>query len=255
MNEERRPLIGVTGDVEPVAGSVSGAYRVRVGGAYLEAVMAAGGAPVVLHPEPEAAATYVERLDGVLLTGGNDIDTAVWGVQMHPKAVAMHERRQRFEVALLKALDAVRGGSTPTLGVCLGMQMMGVHRAGVGALVQHLPDAFAGAERHASTPGVGDGAHAIKATASWGESRLAGVAHGGSVASSHHQGIRRDVAEGSGRLRTIAVSDDGILEAFDDPSRPFYVGVQWHPERTADAALGQGVIGRLVEAARARMAR
>ncbi|MFT3685389.1 MAG: gamma-glutamyl-gamma-aminobutyrate hydrolase family protein [Phycisphaerales bacterium] len=247
-----RPLIGITADVEPVSGSATGAYRVRVGGAYLDAVVAAGGVPVVLHPDPALAAEYVASVDGLLLTGGNDVDTTKWGVKMHPKAVPMHERRQAFEVALLAAIDGVRGGETPTLGVCLGMQMMGVHRAGIGALEQHLPDAFAGAERHSSAPGVGDGKHTIRATRAWGESPLAAVEHGGAVASSHHQGIRRDAAE-SGRLRTLAVSEDGILEAFDDPSKPFYVGVQWHPERTADAALGQGVVARLVEAARGRI--
>ncbi|MBY0308786.1 MAG: gamma-glutamyl-gamma-aminobutyrate hydrolase family protein, partial [Phycisphaerales bacterium] len=220
MSSADRPLIGITPDVEPLEG---GRWRARVGGAYLEAVTAAGGLPVVLHPDAALAPEYVERMDGLLLSGGNDIDTSRWGVALHTRAVTMHAQRQVFEVALLRAIDRVGQGDTPTLGVCLGMQMMGVHRSGIGSLVQHLPDEVPGAGRHASVPGLGDAAHGIMATAEWERSRLAGVAHGGTVASSHHQGIRREPAERTGGLRTLAVSEDGVLEAFDDPARAFYV--------------------------------
>lgn len=251
MDGPFRPLIGVTGDVELVGGggSSTGAYRVRVGAAYLDAVVRAGGVPVVMHPDPSLAVSYVERLDGVLLTGGNDIDTTVWGdrsIAMHPKAVPMHAQRQRFETELLKAIDSVRGGMTPTLGVCLGMQLMGVHKAGIGALQQHLPDVVTTANQHS---GSGDQLHPIAATADWARSELAGINHSGAVASSHHQGIETEEIK-SKKLRVLATSFDGVLEAFDDPARPFYVGVQWHPERTADAELGQGVIDKLVEVAR-----
>lgn len=246
-NAKRRPLIGVTGDIEPVAGSSTGGYRVRVNAAYLDAIVRAGGLPVVMHADPELAAGYIEQLDGVLMTGGNDVDTTVWGVAMHPKAVAMHAQRQRFETELLKAIDTVRGGQVPTLGVCLGMQMMGVHRVGIGALEQHLPDVVPTANQHS---GSGDQLHPIAATADWARSELAGILHSGAVASSHHQGIKKEEVQRNKKLRVLATSFDGVLEAFDDPTRPFYVGVQWHPERTEDPALGQGVIDKLVEIAR-----
>lgn len=241
-----KPLIGVTGDVEPIAGSTTGAYRVRVGAAYLDAVVRAGGVPVVLHADPALAAEYVRRLDGVILTGGHDIDTTAWGVALHAKAVTMDRRRQDFEVALLKAIDQAQ--ALPTLGVCLGMQQMGVHNAGIGALIQHLPDVVATAAQH--TAQAGDGLHTVKPTAEWGQSQLAGLSLAGGVASNHHQAIDQRAVAGSSRLRILARSEDGVLEAFDDPKRPFYVGVQWHPERTADAELGQGVITRFVQAAR-----
>lgn len=251
MNEPmRRPLIGVTGDVEAVAGSATGAYRVRTGGAYLDAVKRAGGVPVVMHPDADLAAAYAERFDGFLLTGGNDPDTTAWGVPMHPKAVAMNAQRQRFEVALLKAIDSVDAGNTPTLGVCMGMQMMGVHRAGIKALVQHLGDVVHTASKHGEG---GDASHPIKATADWARSELATITPDGRVTSHHHQAIDSAALTRESRLRVLAEGEDGVLEAFDDPGRPFYVGVQWHPERTADAGLGQGVIDRLVEAARKRM--
>jgi putative glutamine amidotransferase len=254
---KHRPLIGVTGDIEAAEGSATGSYRVRVGGAYLDAITRAGGTPVVMHPDPELAASYVERFDGFLLTGGNDPDTTQWeggGVPMHPMAKAMHPQRQRFEVAMLKAIDAHEARRTPpTLGVCLGMQLMGVHNAGIGALVQHLPDVVPTANQHG---GEGrDGLHPIAATADWARSELAGIAPGGAVASHHHQAIDKDALIKSRRLRVLASSFDGVVEAFDDPSRPFYIGVQWHPERTPDEGLGQGVIDRLVEAARKGMKR
>ncbi|HYD01016.1 MAG TPA: gamma-glutamyl-gamma-aminobutyrate hydrolase family protein [Phycisphaerales bacterium] len=254
----RRPLIGVTGDIEPVPGSKAGAYRVRVAGAYLDALARAGGVPVVMYAEPDLAVSYARSLDGFLLTGGNDPDTTQWeggGVPMHPMATPMHPQRQRFELAMLKALDDARDARStpPTLGVCLGMQLMGVHRAGIGALVQHLPDVIPTANQHG---GEGlDSLHPIAATADWARSELAGIAPSGAVASHHHQAVTKDVIVTKGRLRVLATSFDGVVEAFDDPSRPFYVGVQWHPERTPDEGLGQGVIDKLVEAARRAMER
>jgi putative glutamine amidotransferase len=149
----------------------------------------------------------------------------------------MHPARQRFELALLGALDRAR--EKPVLGVCLGMQLMGVHRAGPGALVQHLGDALATAPAHQH-----DLHHAIVPTAHWGASRLASLDHGAHVASNHHQAL-----SSAGPLRVLAHSPDGVIEAVDDPLRPFYVGVQWHPERTRDERLGQRVIAELVRAA------
>ena len=245
-----RPVIGVTGDIEPVAGGAPGAYRVRVGGGYLDAIVRAGGTPAVMHPDPALAVSYVERFDGFLLTGGNDPDTTVWdggGVPMHPRATPMHPQRQRFEVAMLKAIDAVREGKTPTLGVCLGMQLMGVHNAGIGALVQHLPDVVPTANQHGGEGS--DSLHPIAVTPDWARSELAAIAPSGAVASHHHQAVDKDALAKS-RLRILASSFDGVVEAIDDPSRPFYVGVQWHPERTPDPGLGQGVIDRLVAMAR-----
>src|SRR5690349_15553922 len=96
----RQPLIGVTGDVEPLESGGASRYRVRVGAAYLEAITRAGGLPVVMHPDPALAPGYVASLNGLLLTGGNDVDTTPWGVPMHPQARPMHTQRQRFELEL-----------------------------------------------------------------------------------------------------------------------------------------------------------
>jgi putative glutamine amidotransferase len=137
----------------------------------------------------------------------------------------MDSARQEAEFALLRALDAVP--AMPVLGICLGMQLMGVHRG--AELIQHLGDSLPDADRHRN-----DSKHPVK-------SELGN----GLVASFHHQAL------GSGAdFRVIGRSDDGVIEAITDPARPFYVGVQWHPERTADPVMGLGVIRRLVDAAR-----
>jgi len=118
------------------------------------------------------------------------------------------------------------------------MQIMSLHNG--GELDQHLPDNHATAEQHAK-----DNHHGVKFVT---ESSALGVKPGemlGGVASWHHQGVRN-----AGRLKVIAVAEDGIAEAVEDPSKRFYVGVQWHPERTKDAAGGVEIFKRLVEAAR-----
>lgn len=218
-----RPLIGLTPAVE----LRDGRTIVRVNAAYLEMAVHAGATPVLLAPDPALIGHYIERLDGFVFTGGPDIDTRSFGVPLHEKAEVMDERRQRFDFALLAALDRAR--TTPVLGICLGMQEMGVH-AGC-PLIQHLGDRMADAARHGN-----DNAHPVRSV--FGE---------GLVASWHHQAL----GDG-GPFEVVAMSDDDLIEGIRDPSRPFYVGVQWHPERTVDAALGVGVMRALVDAARRR---
>lgn len=192
---------------------------------YVAMVAAAGGAPIILPHEPELAALAIRICDGVILSGGPDVDVRDFGEALHPKAELMPRLRQSGEFALLRALDESPG--TPFLGICLGMQLMGV-RAGC-SLIQHLDDSLPHAERHR-----GDRQHFV-------ESELGS----GLVASSHHQALAD-----AGPFEVIGRSDDGVIEAIRDPSRPFAIGVQWHPERTSDPTLGLGVIRKLVEAAR-----
>jgi putative glutamine amidotransferase len=234
-----RPLIGLTCDVEVAPGKP---YRLVLSSNYTSAVLKAGGLPVLMAPEIEAIPGYLNTLDGIIMTGGGDIDVREAGLNLHPQADLMALQRQQFETALLRALDAHE--QMPVLGICLGMQMMGVHHAGMQALVQHLGDELATAEEHRK-----DFAHTICPTPAWSRSVLGPVAQVESlrVASNHHQALRA-----SGSLRVLATSHDGVIEAYDDPRRPFYAGVQWHPERTSDEPLGQRVITLLVEAARAR---
>jgi putative glutamine amidotransferase len=212
-----RPLIGVTCDLDRRG------YRVSPGCA--ARVEEAGGTPVILPCLPRSAADYARRCDGVVLSGGDDPIMEHWGVATHPRAKQVHPQRQAFELALLAALD--ERDDKPVLGICLGMQFMGLHRG--GGLIQYLADALPTAGVHWPTT-----SHAI--TGELGEGRV----------HSHHRQALCD----PGALRVVARAPDGLIEAVSDERRRFYVGVQWHPERTGSRPLGEGLFRSLVEAAR-----
>jgi putative glutamine amidotransferase len=199
------PLIGISADAD--------AERFWLRRTYIEAVIQAGGVPVILPCRAELAGAFVQRCDGILLSGGDDPNMEHWGHVTHPKARPMNPDRQAFEIALLRALDVAP--DTPALGVCLGMQLMGLHAG--GTLDQH------------------GRLHRIECELGTGD-----------VASFHRQALTD-----AGALRVIARSADGVIEAIRSADRPFYLGVQWHPERTKDPALGVGLIGALVKAAAA----
>ena len=137
------PLIGVTCDVSPADD------RARVKRAYIDALVRAGAAPVLLAPcagsDPQRTRAHARALaaacDAVVLTGGDDPRTERYGEPTHPRANPVHPDRQAFEEALLATLDEPALAHKPVLGVCLGMQMMALHRG--GSLVQHMPDEVA----------------------------------------------------------------------------------------------------------------
>jgi putative glutamine amidotransferase len=217
------PLIGITPDVIEHRGRPA----CRVMTAYAERVARAGGLPVVLSPDPALVSRYTELLDGLVLSGGDDPRTEEFGVPTHPSATPVFAQRQAFEVALLRAW----GRAKPALGVCLGMQFMGLVAG--GRLDQHLPE---------TTPTAGEhweGTHTIRALAGWRYGT-------GAVHSMHRQAIASP-----GSLAVIAEAPDGVVEAIGDPDAPFYLGVQWHPERTEHPSLGQRLFDELVRTARA----
>lgn len=211
--------------------------------AYAQAVERAGGVPVVLPPIVELIPSQLELCRGFVLTGGDDPRTEMFGEQTHSMAKPMHACRQEYEVGLLRALDSRQ--QAPVLGVCLGMQLMALCAG--GRLDQHMPDNVPTAAQHAanSTHGleIEPGGHVL--------ARCMAAGGGASCrVTSHH---RQAVSE-AGRLRVVARAPDGVIEAIDDPARAFYLGVQWHPERTAHLGAGQALFEALVAAAAARAA-
>lgn len=216
------PVIGITANL---VRDPEGRLRHEVKQSYLDAVIRTGGVPILLPAIAETREALLERCDGIVITGGDDIDVRPFGIALHTEAQVMDPARQAAEFALLRALDA--RPEVPVLGICLGMQLMGVH-AGC-PLIQHLHDLKPDADRHRF-----DHVHAVESTIG-----------SGPVASWHHQALAEP-----GSFDAIGWSDDGVLEAIRSPKRPFYVGVQWHPERTADATMGDGIVARLVHAAR-----
>lgn len=227
----RPPVIGITCDT--ATPHTPARWRYESPCEYSRAVTAAGGVPLLLPYESRHIAAYLRLCDGFLLSGGDDPDTTRFGEPVHPRANLMHPGRQAFESALLAALDATHH---PVLGVCLGMQMMALHAG--GRLHQHLPDAPGFDEHRAAAHD--NKPHTVTA--------LDGSQHylrrGGTVHSKHHQAVAD-----TGAMRPIAAFD-GVVEAIDRPDAPrrFYLGVQWHPECTADEELGLGLIRRFVEA-------
>lgn len=213
------PIIGITCDFD--------GKNHQVASAYVAAVTKAGGVPVLLPCVPAIAAQVIECCDGVLFTGGADPIMEQWGEPTHAEASTVHPDRQAFELAMFDLL-AVRP-EMPVLAVCLGMQFMGLHAG--GSLDQHLP------ESHPEDAAMHQGGRQHHVTGELGS---------GEVDSRHHQALRD-----AGSLDVVARSADGIIEAVQDKSRPLYLGVQWHPERTDHAPLGFDLIKQLVDSARA----
>jgi putative glutamine amidotransferase len=227
-----RPLIGITAYAEP---SVRwGAWELPAALVpldYVRAVERAGGRPLLVPPSDDGVAETLEALDGLLLSGGADLDPALYGQPPQAETTGIRGDRDRAELALLRAaLDR----ELPVLAVCRGSQVLNVARG--GDLVQHLPDVV-GDDRHRRTPGVFADHDVTVDPASRVGSLLGDRAP---VKSHHHQGIGA-VGEG---LTAVAWAEDGTPEAIEDPDR-FAVGVLWHPEAGEDAAL----FGALVSAA------
>lgn len=223
-----RPLIAVTAGVAE--------YRLRVPQVYLAAVQRAGGLAVAVGPDGEGGPDprdIAARFDGFIFTGGDDPAMEAFGEPTHPRACIEDPGRQSFEVGLLVAL-AAEAPAKPVLGVCLGMQWMALVAG--GGLNQHLPDDTPTAADHADNR-----PHAVT------PERGVALLSAGSVSSRHHQAVRDP-----GSMRVVARAHDGVIEAIDEPRRPFYLGVQWHPERTPDPALGQAIFDRFIAAARIR---
>ncbi|HQR25649.1 MAG TPA: gamma-glutamyl-gamma-aminobutyrate hydrolase family protein [Nocardioides sp.] len=234
------PLIGLTTYREDAEWGVWSQRADILHSEYADTVVAAGGAPVLLPPasdDPGVAAAVVGRLDGLVVSGGADVEPARYGQQPHPRTAAWRPDRDAWELALL---DAAEQASLPVLGVCRGMQLMAV-RAG-GSLDQHTPD-LVGDERH--SPGGPQFGQVSVATVAGSRMRLL-VGAGVSVDCHHHQSVR----EHPGFVAS-AHAADGTLEAMELPGDRFCVAVQWHPEVGTELALVRG----LVEAARDRSGR
>jgi putative glutamine amidotransferase len=237
-----KPVIGIGSDLHLTPGHRD---RVFAFGTYVESLRRAGAVPVIVPPQPENAADVVAGLDGLLLAGGDDCDPSVYGEERHPSCTTtMDVRRQENDLALAKA---ARELGVPTLGICLGMQVMNI--AAGGTLIQDIVSQHETEIEHASEP-EDRARHAVMID---GGTRLAGIVGGQrelNVNSSHHQAIRK-VGEG---LRAAAHAPDGIVEGIEDARHPFYVGVQWHPEDMRGEESATSLFGAFIEAARRRAA-
>ena len=226
-----RPNIGVTAATERVSYGVWEEVPAFISPAsYVRAVQRAGGRPILLPPDPEDAEDpngVLDLVDALILTGGaGDVNPDLYGEERHPETGPVQEERDAYELALARA--AVERG-VPTLGICRGMEVLNVVYG--GRLEQHLPDVL-GHEEHRHTPGT-YADHEVHLE----PGSLAAHAAGSErtpVKSHHHQGIK-DVGDG---LRVTGwAAEDGAIEALEDPSHSFVLGVLWHPEEDEKSQL------------------
>ena len=230
MQKNVTPVIGLTTYREPsnFAGWNLEATLLPV--SYIDSVYVAGGAPVLLPSLAGLQDCYLDRIDALLLTGGSDIDPAIYAQEPHAKAGQPRRIRDDFELELLRgALER----KIPILAICRGLQILNVLRG--GTLHQHLPDVV-GNQEHDSVPG-GFGRHKVVIEA---PSRIAEIIGETTVEvpAHHHQAI--DVL--GQNLAIAASSDDGTIEAIEDPQYPFLIAVQWHPEVGSDKSLFEALV-------------
>ena len=230
----RRPVIGITTYLTLARFGVWEDDAALIPAAYVRAVEAAGGRALLVPPSMEGIDETLDALDGLLFSGGSDLDPEIYGQEAHAETDGVVPVRDRAEIVLLQA---ALERDMPVLAVCRGSQVLNVARG--GDLVQHLPD-MVGDEKHKHTPGV-FADHDVDLVSGTRVQQILG--DHAPVKSHHHQGYGQ---LGAG-LREAARADDGTIEALEDPSRRFALGVLWHPEAGEDFALFEA----LVEEARA----
>lgn len=230
-----RPVIGINCELEEIRQRM----RATLSDEYVRAVSGAGGLPVLL-PHLGTREEWREALslvDGLLLSGGDDLDPALYGQERHPAADLLPDRKQASDLALM---DVLFERGTPALGICYGAQLLSVWRG--GSLVQDIPSIVGTRVAHAK-----GARHEVEVEPA---SRLARILGGARlpVLSWHHQSVDRPGA----RVRVVARSEDGVVEAVEDEEHPWLLAVQWHPERMPDAPEQRRLFEALVEAARER---
>jgi putative glutamine amidotransferase len=230
----RRPVIGITTYLTLARFGVWEDDAALIPAAYVRAVEAAGGRALLVPPSMEGIDETLDALDGLLFSGGSDLDPEIYGQEAHAETDGVVPERERGEIALLQA---ALERDMPVLAVCRGSQVLNVARG--GDLVQHLPEVV-GDEKHKHTPGV-FADHDVDLVSGTRVQQILG--DHAPVKSHHHHGYGQ-LGEG---LREAARADDGTIEALEDPSLRFAVGVLWHPEAGEDFALFEA----LVEEARA----
>ncbi len=231
-----KPVIGIGADIEKTSERRDRAFAYST---YIDSLRRAGAIPVLIPPQPENVADIVEELDGIILAGGADCDPAIYGQERHPSVEPMDPRRQDNELSLARM---ARERGIPTLGICLGVQMMNI--AAGGSLIQDIDSEMHTDIRHASEPDDRARHDVIIERGTRLDSILGGRQI--NVNSSHHQAIK-DIGRG---FRVTAHAPDGIVEGLEDPQHPFYVGVQWHPEDMPGERSASVLFGAFVEAAR-----
>lgn len=212
-----RPVIAVT------ASRNAECNRLVILELYMKMLMRHGAIPVLLPMTTDESLTeeIVDRFDGIVISGGGDIDSANWGEPLHEKAYGIDAERDAFELALARLIHRKK---KPALCICRGEQVMNVALG--GTLYQDIPSQAESAVNHRCGEIQFEVVHNVTVKPG---TKLAAIVGEGTlgVNSLHHQAVR----EAAPCLTVSAVAEDGIIEAIECPDHPFFIGLQWHPER------------------------
>lgn len=233
-SSEARPVVGITTYVTPAKWGSWELEAALVPVQYVQAVERAGGRPLLVPPSEEGIEETLDALDGLVFSGGSDLEPETYGQEAHTETSGIVRERDEAELALL---SAALERDMPVLAICRGSQVLNVVLG--GDLVQHLPEVV-GDEKHMHTPGM-FAEHDIDVEPGTRIGDLLGDS--APVKSHHHQGLGR---LGTG-LVTAAHSEDGTIEAVEDPSRRFVLGVLWHPEAGEDLRLFEELVSEAFE--------
>lgn len=237
----RAPVIGVTldqevGNIEKYSAFPWYALRQNYG----DSIAEAGGLPLMLPHHAEAAEAYLDRIDGLMVTGGHfDVDPALFGAAATHESVTTKPRRTQFEWAIMQGALARH---MPILGICGGEQLLNVVLG--GTLIQHIPESFPNALVHEQPPPKDEPTHLVSVVEGSLLHRITG-AREFKVNSTHHQAV---ATPGKGVL-VNAQAPDGVIEGIELPGHPFCLGVEWHPEY-GKSPENAAIMKAFVEAAR-----
>jgi putative glutamine amidotransferase len=235
----KRPAIGITIGYDDRR---AGLHVLRED--YVKSAELAGGLPLVLAPgSPADALDILEKVDGLLLSGGSDIDPALYGEPPHPKLGAVVRARDEFELALTREAIA---RDVPILAICRGHQVLNVALG--GTLLQDIPSVVVAGVDHDARSERWERSHEVRVLQ---DTRLREILGGETVAvnSFHHQAVDR---LGQGLVVSAQSSGDQVIEGIEMPDRRFVLGVQWHPESFWNRPDGFGSLFRALVLAATR---
>ena len=236
-----KPVVGITTYLTEAAWAAWRLEAALVPASYVRSVSAAGGVPMLVPPTASAsdAEAIVSVVDGLVFSGGSDLDPELYDAELHPETAGIVRERDEAELVLMRA---ALERDIPMLAICRGSQVLNVALG--GDLEQHVPDRV-GHSLHREVPGTFSD-HDVSISSGTRLASILGEQH--EVKSSHHQGFGR---LGAG-LRESARAWDGTLEGVEDPSRRFALGVLWHPEEGDDLALFEALVAEAAEYRAAR---
>ena len=230
-----RPVIGITTYLTTARWSYWELPAALIPESYVRSVAQAGGVPLLVPPSSgDGFEEILDALDGLVFSGGSDLDPELYGEDAHPETTGVIRERDDFELALMKAaLDR----DLPVLAICRGSQVLNVALG--GGIEQHVPDRV-GNDAHKEIPGV-FAEHDVEVTAG---TRLASIVGARTHVKSHHHQSFTGVGD---QLQVTAHAEDGTPEGLEDPTRRFTLGVLWHPEEGEDLALFEALVAEAAE--------